>query len=41
VIAHIAGVPLEEALLSVTGSGAGMLVARAWLQARLVRRPPR
>ena len=34
-IAHVGGVPLEELLPSVTGAGAGLLVARAWLAARL------
>jgi hypothetical protein len=40
VIAHIAGVPLEEALPSVIGgAAAGLLVVRAWIMLRLRRRP--
>jgi len=35
VIAHIGGLPLEELLVSVTGAGAGLLVARA----RMILRP--
>jgi hypothetical protein len=35
VIAHVGGVPLEELLPSVTGAGAGLLVARAWIMLRL------
>jgi hypothetical protein len=38
VIAHVGGVPLEELLPSVTGTGAGLLVARAWIILRLRRR---
>ena len=37
-IAHVGGVPLEEALPLVPGAGAGMLLARAWLMLRLRRR---
>jgi hypothetical protein len=37
-IAHIAGVPLEELAPSVAGAGAGLVVARAWLAQRLRRR---
>lgn len=36
--AHVAGVPLEELLPSLTGLGAGLLMARAWLSLRLRRR---
>jgi hypothetical protein len=40
-IAHIAGVPVEETLLPLlSGVGAGLLLARAWVVSR-VRRPPR
>ncbi|MGH2714999.1 MAG: hypothetical protein ACRDM7_14135 [Thermoleophilaceae bacterium] len=35
-IAHLGGVPFEEILPSVTG--AGLLLARAWLTLRLRRR---
>jgi hypothetical protein len=37
-IAHIVGIPLEEILPSVSGAGAGVLVARAWIMLRLRRR---
>jgi hypothetical protein len=37
VIAHVGGVPLEEILQSVTGAGAGLLLARAWIMLRLRR----
>ena len=37
--AHIAGVPLEEAVLPVlSGIGTGLLVARAWVATRIRRR---
>ena len=39
-IAHIGGVPLEELLPSLTGAGAGLLLARAWIMLRLRRRGP-
>jgi hypothetical protein len=38
VIAHVAGVPVEEVVLVLAGTGTGLLVARAWLMARLRRR---
>jgi hypothetical protein len=38
VIAHVGGVPLEEILPSLTGAGASLLLARAWLTLRLRRR---
>jgi hypothetical protein len=38
VIAHLGGMPLEEVLPSVTGAGAGLLAARAWIMVRLRRR---
>jgi hypothetical protein len=38
VIAHVGGVPLEEMLPSLTGAGAGLLVARAWIMLRMRRR---
>jgi hypothetical protein len=37
VIAHMGGVPLEEILPAVTGAGASLLVARAWLMVHLRR----
>jgi hypothetical protein len=36
-IAHVAGVPMEEALLSLVGAGGGLLAARAWIMVRLRR----
>jgi hypothetical protein len=38
VIAHVAGVPVEEVLPTLAGTGTGLLVARAWLMLRLRRR---
>ncbi len=37
-IAHVGGVPLEEILPSVTGAGAGLLMALAWMTLHLRRR---
>jgi len=37
-IAHVAGVPVEELLASSGGAGAALLLARAWLLVRLRRR---
>ena len=37
-IAHVGVLPLEEILPSVTGAGAGLLLARAWIMQRLRRR---
>jgi hypothetical protein len=37
VIAHVAGVPLEEILPSLAGAGGGLLLARAWLSVHLRR----
>ena len=37
-IAHVAGLPLEELVPSLTGAGAGLLAARAWLTTHLRRR---
>ena len=35
-IAHVGGVPVEEALLPFAGAGAGLiLLGRAWMLARL------
>jgi hypothetical protein len=42
VIAHVAGVPVEELVPSAAGAGACLLLARGWLAVRLRRgRPPR
>jgi hypothetical protein len=38
VIAHVAGLPLEELIPSAAGAGAGLMVARAWLGLHLRRR---
>ena len=37
-IAHLGGMPLEELVPSVTGAGAGLLLARVWLMTHLRRR---
>jgi hypothetical protein len=38
VIAHLGGIPAEEILPSLTGAGAALMLARAWLMLRLRRR---
>ena len=38
VIAHVGGVPVEELLPTLAGTGTGLLVARAWVMLRLRRR---
>jgi hypothetical protein len=38
VIAHVAGIPLEELVPSAIGAGGFLLVARAWLAVHLRRR---
>lgn len=41
-IAHVAGLPLEESLPMLAGTTAGLLVARGWLAVHLRnRRGPR
>jgi hypothetical protein len=37
-IAHIAGVPVEEILTAMPGAGAGLLMAGGWIIMRLRRR---
>jgi hypothetical protein len=37
-IAHLGGAPVEEMLPLVTGVGAALLLARAWIMLRLRRR---
>jgi len=37
VIAHVAGLPLEETLPTLAGAGAMLAVARGWLALRLRR----
>jgi hypothetical protein len=38
IVAHVGGVPVEEVLPALAGTGSGLLVARAWLAVRLRRR---
>ena len=38
VIAHVAGMPVEELLPSVAGAGGTLLMARVWVMLRLRRR---
>ena len=38
VIAHVGGVPVEEMLPALAGTGTGLVIARAWLALRLRRR---
>jgi hypothetical protein len=38
VIAHVGGVPVEEILPTLAGTGTGLLVVRGWLMLRLPRR---
>jgi hypothetical protein len=39
IVAHIAGVPVEETLLPVlSGAGAAFVVGRAWVASRVRRR---
>jgi hypothetical protein len=37
-IAHVAGVPVEEVLPMLAGTSTALLVGRAWLMLRLRRR---
>ena len=37
-IAHVAGLPVEEALPALAGTSTGLLIIRAWLTVRLRRR---
>jgi TRAP-type C4-dicarboxylate transport system permease large subunit len=41
VVAHVAGVPVEELLPTLAGPGGMLLLARAWLWMHLRRRKPR
>ena len=36
-IAHVGGVPAEELLPTLAGTGTGLLIARAWIMVRLRR----
>jgi hypothetical protein len=38
IVAHVGGVPVEEVLPTLAGTGTGLLLARAWLTVRLRRR---
>jgi hypothetical protein len=38
VTAHVGGVPLEEILPTLAGTGTALVVARGWLALRLRRR---
>jgi hypothetical protein len=38
VIAHVAGVPVEETLPALAGTGTALLLARVWLIVHLRRR---
>jgi hypothetical protein len=37
VIAHVGGMPVEEMLPALAGTGTGLVIARAWLALRLRR----
>ena len=37
-IAHVGGVPVEEVLPTLAGTGTALLIARAWVMLRLRRR---
>ncbi|HWI72343.1 MAG TPA: hypothetical protein VNT55_10335 [Baekduia sp.] len=37
-IAHVGGVPVEELVPALAGTGTGLLVARTWVMLRLRRR---
>ena len=34
-LAHVAGVPVEELVLTAAGAGSALLVARTWVSSRL------
>ncbi|HEY0361184.1 MAG TPA: hypothetical protein VGC83_02825 [Solirubrobacteraceae bacterium] len=38
ILAHVGGVPVEEILPTLAGTGTALLLARAWLTVRLRRR---
>jgi hypothetical protein len=38
VIAHVGGIPVEETLPALAGTGTALLLVRAWLMLRLCRR---
>jgi hypothetical protein len=37
-IAHVGGMPVEEMLPALAGTGTGLVIARAWLALRVRRR---
>jgi hypothetical protein len=37
-IAHVGGMPVEEMLPALAGTGTGLVIARAWLALRLRHR---
>ena len=37
-IAHVGGVPVEELMPALAGTGTGLLIARAWVMLRVRRR---
>ena len=37
-IAHVGGVPLEELVPALAGTGTGLLAVRAWIMLRVRRR---
>ena len=37
-IAHVGGIPVEELVAAAAGAGTALVVARAWVSARLRRR---
>jgi len=39
-MAHVAGLPVEEVVPALAGTGTGLLVVRAWVMLRLRRRGP-
>lgn len=41
IVAHVAGMPVEELLPSLAGAGTGLLVVRAWLALRFRDREDR
>jgi hypothetical protein len=41
VVAHVAGVPVEELIPTVAGAGSILLLARSWVSLRLRRHPRR
>ncbi len=38
IVAHVGGVPVEELVPTLAGTGTGLVLVRAWLAVRLRRR---